>query len=476
MLILPCWAIAVPALAIRPTEGGLFSFSDTDTVVFYDPADPRLRVTYSEAGPNAVPLADADGTGVPDYVEDAAEVALEALDLYGDSGFRAPLTEAEVGSGQLGGSPALDLYLVDFALQSDGHYGVDRCISDPVLRCGGHLTVENDFSGYSYPTPLAGLEVVVPHELFHGVQHAYSGELPVWVAEGTAVWAERLYDEDSTDFLRFADEYLADVSRQLDNPPIGAVPSFAYGTGLWFDFLTLRHDNQLMVEMLESWPGARDLTQVMVDRITDRGDTIDEAWTRFATFNLATYSRAGEIDGYPYAMRLDPIVSEQAGVIDDDNRFYPLATTYYRINHLGGELYFGLEAAAPELVFSLHPTVDGEADSPVLEAVALFDGSDPGPMSLGDLPAGKYWLWGAQPRLADDSVKVRLCTGDQDTVNACFGLVDITPVDPPGGEEPKGCGCASGGSTPGVALVGFLGALTVRRRTSLASRRRTSAA
>jgi hypothetical protein len=300
------------------------------------------------------------------------------------------------------------------------------------------------------------------------VQHAYTSELPVWILEGTAVWAERMYDEDSTDFTRFANAYLEDVGRSLDNPPIGPVPAFAYGSGLWFDFLTLRHDEWLIVEMLDAWPDSDDTTQTMVDVVTGRGDTIEEAWSRFATFNLATNSRAGELDGYPYALRLIPVLSEQAGLIEDDNRFYPLATTYYRVNHRGGELYFGLAEPAPELAFALHATVDGDAYSPILEPTASFDGSEPGPFSIGDLPAGIYWMWGAQPRNADDSVKVLLCVGDEAHVNACLGLTPEEELtEPPPGGDPKGCGCAAGAGRYGVGTASGLvlaGLLVVRRR------------
>ncbi|MEZ4235381.1 MAG: hypothetical protein R3F59_04320 [Myxococcota bacterium] len=472
------WLTAVPAHAVRPTEGGLFSFDASDTIATYDPADPRIRVTFSSDGPNQVPDVDLDEDGVPDYVQIAAEVALEALDLYESYGFRAPLSEADVGLGPLGGSPALDLYLVDFDRQADGHYDVDTCTGDPLV-CGGYLTVENDFAGYAYSTREEGLRVVVPHELFHGVQLAYSGELPVWAAEGTAVWAERLYDPVSWDFMRFANAYLEEPTRSVDNPPIGAVPSFAYGTGLWYDFLSLRHDPTVIDDLLGAWAGSPDLTQSMIDVISARGDTVEDAWTGFATWNLATGGQSGGLEGYPYADLLTPPLPEQSGQIDDDNRFYPLATTYYRLNHEGGELWFALEEPQPDLTFAVLPTSDGGPDSPVLEPLTTFDGSDAGPFSLGDQPAGKYWIWGAQPRYGDNSIKVALCAGTAAEVDGCFATTGTetgdtgAPLD--GEDEPKGCGCASGGPAPSGGLLLLLG-LAVSRRTGRAAPRRTSAA
>jgi hypothetical protein len=182
---------------------------------------------------------------------------------------------------------------------------------------------------------------------------------------------------------------------------------------------------------------------------------VSDAWIDFATFNLATGVHAGGLDGHPYAGLLVPPPLEATGtLLDDDNRFYPMATTYYRLNHAGGEMWLGLDAAAPGVFFSVHPTDDGTKDGAVLPAVASLWGDDPGPLSLGELPAGQYFVWGAQPTDADDSVKVRFCAGAETEVLDCFGLL---PVDEVPGEEPeddKGCGCASSGGV-GVWWIGL---------------------
>lgn len=452
------------AHAIRPTEGGLFAFAADDVVETFDDPGGRVRVHYSTSGPNEVRAGDVDADGIPDFVTDAAEVAVAALALYADTGFRAPLAEADLGLGLLGGSEALDVYLVDFALNADGNYGVDACTSAPV-RCAGFLSVENDFAGYGYATPLAGLEVVVPHELFHGVQMAYTGELEAWAAEGTAVWAEQLFDPEVRDFLGFSSRYLEEPTRSIDDPPVGPVPAFAYGTALFWDFLTLRHDDTLIVEILEAFEGQTEFLTPTLAAIEARGDEVAEAWIAFATFNLATGTQSGAIDGYPYAAGLVAPPLEGTGtLLDDDNRFYPLATTYYRLNHPGGELWFGFDAAAPELYFSVHPTVDGTKDGAVLPAVASFRAEDPGPFSLGELPAGQYFVWGAQPEDGASSIKVRFCAGVEADVLDCFGLGPAE--EPPLGEpEEKGCGCATSGGMSGWWIgAGLMVGLQVRRR------------
>ncbi len=83
------------------------------------------------------------------------------------------------------------------------------------------------------------------------------------------------------------------------------------------------------------------------------------SWTRhpLPMDNLATGPRAGAVEGRRYDADLTTIEPEASGTfIDDDSRFYPIAATYYRVDLTGGELWFGLEAASPDLGFAVVPT------------------------------------------------------------------------------------------------------------------------
>src|SRR5690606_634698 len=114
---------------------------------------------------------------------------------------------------------------------ADGHFDVDACTGTPA-RCAGFFVIENDFAGYAYASVAEAVDTVVSHELFHAVQAAYVRDLPVYLSEGTATWAERAFRPDSRDFLRLCDAYLADTGRSLHKPPAGPAPAFAYGTAL----------------------------------------------------------------------------------------------------------------------------------------------------------------------------------------------------------------------------------------------------
>jgi MYXO-CTERM domain-containing protein len=452
-----------PAEAARPTDlVGLFSFDASDVIATWDEPTGDVRVHYSISGPNVTDLTDSDADGVPDFVYMAGTFGAESLALYVETGFLHPVRESEVGLSALGGSDAFDLYLVDFDGQADGNLSVDRCADG---RCAAALIVENDFTGYGYPSDEAALATVVPHELFHAVQYAYTEDLEVWTSEGTATWAERLYVPASQDFLRQVSGWFEEPTRAIDEPPVGPVPGFAYATGLWFDFLTTRHDPQVVVELLEarSTSPASDL-EVMLGVLEDRGDDVRDMWETFSAWNLATGDLSGAFEGYDYARYVGPpLLEDEARVLDDDARFYPLATTYYRLEHRGGELWFGLDEAAPDVSFSLHG-VDGEGR--VLPAELLFDGSDPAVRLLADLPPGDYYLWGSQAVDGPESIKVRFCAGPEVDVVDCFAAEPTTP-EPTGDtgtdDDGGGCGCASGPASGFPALL-LLAAATLGRR------------
>jgi MYXO-CTERM domain-containing protein len=101
-------------------------------------------------------------------------------------------------------------------------------------------------------------------------------------------------------------------------------------------------------------------------------------------------------------------------------------------------------------------------------ALASFSASA-APVSLGELPAGSYWLVGTNPTLAEDSTKLLTCLGSAETVAACapeVGDTGDTAADAPNPDvdEPDGCGCDA--AAPGAAWGAVLLALGVVRRKS----------
>lgn len=465
--------LGLDAHAERPTDGGSYAFDETDVVATYDGPAGVVRVTYSAEGPNAVREGDDDGSGVPDFVEEVAASAEDVIEVYEANGFRAPLSEADMGLDELGGSPAFDVYLVDFAGVADGWFSTDRCRGG---LCSGYFVMENDFKGYGYPSISEAIRVLTSHELFHAVQAAYNGYEPDWLREGTAVWAEYLYDPENQDFIWFCDAYLEDTGRTLNEPPAGAVSSFAYGTALFWAYLVERFGVESAVTLQEQVEGRDEdeLLNAVEDTILAYGGTLDEEWANFARWNLATGDRAGGLVSYDFASDLEGVVAEAEGPsIVDENRFYPLAATYYRVDHPGGELYFSTLDDPTGLVFSLHPVAGGEPDGIVEVAAQTWEGDGPGTRSLGDLDPGGYWLVGTYPAQASSSNKLEFCLGTSSDISACAdadtgdtgdGGDSGDSAEDTGKAGDGGCACANAGDPLGVwpALLGL--ALGLRRR------------
>ncbi|MEM6993570.1 MAG: MXAN_6640 family putative metalloprotease [Myxococcota bacterium] len=443
----------------RPTEGGLWSFDADDAVETWDTPEGAVRVHFSVNGPNAVSLVDGDDDGVPDYPQQVAREVVASLDMYiEDLGVRPPLPERRVGPA-LGGNAALDVYLVDFGGAADGRFGTDDCTDDG--RCSGFLVIENDFSGYGYPSVAVGVSVVASHELFHAVQAAYA-PIPVWLSEGGATWATHRYDESLPDFVNACAGYLADTGRPIFEPPLGPVPAFAYGSALWWEFATRRHDDSLMDAMLDAIAEAPEGTEaqdVMDDVMADFGDSLFDAWPIFVQYNLASGFRAGGAASHPYAPSLPAIEADLEGTtIDVDARLFPLAAEYWRIDHPGGDLFAGADDALANSVVTLHPVADFASDGVVGEAIAGRDLSEAGSARLYEsLPAGGYWLVATQAAVADGSARARVCIGSAEHVEQCGiePVVDDTGVDTTdGGDDEPSADASSSGSVAESSSVG----------------------
>jgi MYXO-CTERM domain-containing protein len=243
--------VASNAEELRPTDTSstlMWRYQAGDVVASFGVADGGFRTHFTRAGVNAVPLADADDSGVPDFVEqvDATYEAVGAL-YHGPLAYRRPLSDATVNPN--GGDARFDVYLLDFARAADGAFRVDLCPSGD--RCVGYVVQENDFAGYGYPSAIEATRILGSHEYFHAVQAAYDNDQNVVVSEGTAVWATERFDPATNDFERFIDGYLNRPDRSIDSPPPGPVPDFAYGSAIFFKFLTERHDDALIRKLWE---------------------------------------------------------------------------------------------------------------------------------------------------------------------------------------------------------------------------------
>lgn len=309
---------------LRPTDvnsGLMWRFAPGETVESFGADGGAYQVFFTRAGTNAVPLTDADDSGVPDFVEvvDTTYEQVGAL-YHGPLGYRRPVSDATIADN--GGDGRFDVYLVDFARAADGAFRVDQCPPSSPTRCIGYVVQENDYAGYGYPSTTIANRILASHEYFHGVQAAYDNDQNAVVSEGTAVWASERFDPSLNDFEAFVHGYLERTDRSIDSPPPGPVPTFAYGSALFFKFLTERHDDDLirkLWEHLENGQGdpsepadqANPTFVIQLDALLKRDyqSSFAAEWAEFCKWNLFTASAGDAAQSYAEGNRYPAVTS-----------------------------------------------------------------------------------------------------------------------------------------------------------------------
>jgi len=445
-----------------------FNFEPGDVVEFHESASGSFRVHFTREGPNAVPDADTDASGVPDFVEQVAGVYDEVLAFYtGELGFRAPVSDEALPDN--GGDGRFDVYLVDFAGVGDGVFQVDGCSDDNPSICAGYMVQENDYAGYGYPSKLTANRILGSHELFHAVQAAYDRDQGSVFGEGTAVWATEQFDGTLADFEGLIDGYLNNPDHSLDLALPGPVDRFSYGAALYFQFLEERHGGGTVRALWERCEdgasGEADpvwFTQIEPLLAEQAQTSFAESFVEFATWNLFTGSTADVERSYAGGAGYPSVaVEEVPPPYSDRLRVFYASAQYYRVRPEG--------RAAMTAALVPPPDAPDASDGLTLLLVAL-QGGGYGPVTqVADVTAGAELLETSSAmalvavvvngRQEGDSRRPTLCIGDADEVAACAAEVNGGTGGGGGGggagggssgadpeEQAEGCGCRVAGA------------------------------
>ena len=418
---------ASSAAAARPTLSG--------PELTYGVTGGRVLVHYTRQGADAVPTADGDGDNVPDFVEDVAMAAEEALTRYAADGFLLPLPD-----GALGGDARLDVYLEDL-ISADGNTGLDSCSGS---KCTGHAVAENDYAGFSYPTVLEGIRSVVPHELFHLVQWAYDDSQPIQWVEGTAVWAvEHLYGDGNSDFERFVPSFLARPFRPFERDAGGFGDAYPYGAALFPYYLEHRFGVAAVVAAWTAIGAGAEFLEAI--------DGADAAYTEFTRWNWFTGSRAAS-GMYPGGAATWPEVPLEGPLAGTDTS----AETTIQIEGMSAR--YVPVILGPEGGWDVRVRPSGRTLRAWLVAAnaAFADGVELEADDEGTLVAH---VDSGGPRQ-----HTLVVTGlSRNTITTAIPVAIAPAVDEPPGGEAGGC-CAAGGRPNPIAIVIVAFALLRRRR------------
>ena len=243
----------------------------------------------SEPGdPDAPDLTDVDLNGIPDWVDevmaaydDVWAVEVEAL------GYRVPLKDSP-GSDA---GPGLDIYLADIG--NEGIYGYCT-IDNPRERSRrqhSYCVIDEDFAESEF-TPgefgLDAMKVTAAHEMFHSIQFAYDWLERKFFMEGTAVWVEdEVFDSINAHYDYLHDSPLHQPEVPLDAGDRRLDENFEYGSWLFWQFLSERHDDDLLKELWEGAAGGSDLFPALRSVLQGRGQTLPRTMGQFAIWNRA---------------------------------------------------------------------------------------------------------------------------------------------------------------------------------------------
>ncbi|MSP61627.1 MAG: hypothetical protein EXR72_15095 [Myxococcales bacterium] len=455
--------VAAPARAMRPDKPGtseMFRYAPGDKVEAWPTKGGNFSIHFTRVGAHAVPLDDLDKSGVPDHVEQTGALYEEVLASYRKLGFRAPVSDAKVATGN-GGDARFDVYLLDFAGKADGAFRPEDC--DPEDVCTGFIVQENDFAGYAYPSVTIGNRILASHEFFHAVQAAYDSQEGSILGEGTAVWATEKFDPTLSDFEGFLAGYLTRPDRSLDKPLPGPVDPFSYGSAIFFQFLDERFGAKVIRELIEITENGRhgheagnpgwfpDLDALLQ---LSYGTSFAEAFFEFARWNLYTGKRASAAKsydrgaGYSY-VRLD---SEKMPLALPSLRVFPAATSYFKIAPGGRTMVTAALLPGPSTGMRLALTTrrgDAIAD-PVLAGADLT-------ATVDATGADEVIVVIVNSAQVGESERPAVCVGDGAEVAACRAkLAPMMPMDmaPPSEMPPAGMGgCVVGRSGHSRSVV-----------------------
>lgn len=186
----------------------------------------RFRIHFTRTGPDAVPPDDADGNGIPDYVDEAGHALDKAFLAEVDTmGYVSPPSDDTAG-----GSPQFDLYLHDLskAGQGFGLYGItepERALNGSGLtRYTSWMEADNDFSpndrnafdSVIYATTgIAALRVTCAHEFHHMIQLGGYGDTGIQrsIHELSSTWMEMRVWPEIRDWTAYTGALLRNPER-----------------------------------------------------------------------------------------------------------------------------------------------------------------------------------------------------------------------------------------------------------------------
>jgi hypothetical protein len=379
------------SLLARPTDGNADPQANGWTVpeASNSPAcSDHYCVHWVDSSPDAPNLTDADGNGVPDYVDSVIATAEHVHSVENDQlGWRAPKGDGTLGGGT--GVDKTDIYLNQ--LGGTGIYGYSAPDPNQGITSRDHSTfaytvIDNDFQKSEFPqyaSPLTPLQVTVAHEYNHLLQFNYDTLQDTWMLESTAVWMEGKVYPEAHDYLQYLPGWVGLTTVPItsfngDNPNDRNNVK-VYGSSVWNKYLDAKYGQDIVRNAWEGSLAAKSFAVGAYDAAIRQhgGSGFQDDFDRFAA---ATAEWQAVNSGFPEGA-LYPDV-DRAGSFRVDGQG---GST--RLNHTTYALVDVASSSASRIKFSM------AAPAGTAAAVALVGrtGGLPGgnmTLALHEMPAG----------------------------------------------------------------------------------------
>ena len=280
-------------------------FEKTSTSSVYITPSGKFQITYDTTGTNAVPTADYDGDGIPDYVEWVGSYFDYAWHVEIDSlGYLAP----PIGTGQ---------FQVSFA--NMGYYGYTEPISGQLTR----IVLHNNFLGFPPNTDPEGnqkgaAKVTAAHEFKHATQIMYNyWNEPTWFLEMDATWMEDIAYNQVNDYYNYLPySQIAEPGRSFNGGE-------GYEDCIWMHYLSQKFGVLINRQI---WERRKISSELIYDNfnniLAQYSSTFIKGYKEYFTWNFACGSNVSpllrsykEATNYPTptVCRTKPIPDSSAG-------------------------------------------------------------------------------------------------------------------------------------------------------------------
>jgi hypothetical protein len=321
----------------------------------------HFKIHYTTIGIDSVYQAhiDNDHNGVPDYVDNCAQVLDYVWAKEVDSlGYDSPPSDGFYPPGaDNGGDGKYDVYLMSMDLAFFGYTESDSPLVGSTYKYTSYIVLRNDYSRYKdlYEELYDPLKVTCAHEFFHAIHFGYdateyesigSEQKPYWM-EITATWMEDQVYDQINDYLHYIPYFY--------NAPWVSLKSFEnpydrhpYGSCVWAFFLQERFKDTGLVKKI--WERC---AQVAGDNVIEATDevltdtayksSLEDAFREFTVWNWFIGDRAmpgkfysegnsfKDTSGLPMQVKVSATFSSYP--IDSSSVFYPpevLGSNYVR--------------------------------------------------------------------------------------------------------------------------------------------------